>query len=443
MIPAELIRKKREGEELNENEIKFLVEGASKGSIPDYQLSAWLMAVYFKSMGPQESFWLTQAMKNSGKTYHWKKTNPKLEGYPLIDKHSTGGVGDKVSLILVALAVELGLKVPMMSGRGLGHTGGTVDKLLSIPGFKMDIAEERAAKILEEVGCCMLAQTADLCPADKKLYHLRDVTATVESYPLITGSIVSKKWAEGCEGIVYDVKFGSGAFMPTLDTARELSHWLLKVSKLAGLNAEACVSHMEELLGSCIGNALEVEESIWIMKNKYPSSRHKEIAKPLALLCCQIAARMAILGKTRTDYEKTVQECEALLESGKTFIHFDKLVRAQGAIANWEKELPQATQILEIKATEDGFVKDIHSRALGVLGLEFGIGRIKMEDSISPAEAFEVLVSIGDKVSRGDLLARIHTNKEWSDDKKKLFKNSFVLSDKAVKPKELLWEILN
>ena len=442
MIAAEIIRNKREGKALSSEEIQFIVDGASQKTIPDYQLSAWLMTVFFKGMNPEETLALTSAMKKSGKTFHWKEVNPKLKNFSLIDKHSTGGVGDKVSLILVPLAIELGLKVPMMSGRGLGHTGGTVDKLLTIPGFRMDIAEDKAAKLMEDVGACMLSQTEDVCPADKKLYHLRDVTATVESFPLITASIVSKKWAEGCEGIIFDVKYGEGAFMATPEKAEELATWLLKVSQLADLRAEACLSRMEEPLGSCIGNSLEVEESIWILKNSYPSPKHKEIAAPLATLTCQIAARMAMLGGTRSDYESTVEECQKLLESGKTFSHFDKLVRTQGAINTWQEELPKAKNIYEIQAPQSGVISKIFSRELGLLGVALGMGRKKMEDNIDASAGFELLKNLGDSVQKNEVLAKIHLNTPLTEENKKLFLDCFVFSDKAQKPSELLWKFI-
>jgi pyrimidine-nucleoside phosphorylase len=443
MIVSEIIRKKREGLELSQDEIDFIVSGAAKENIPDYQLSAWLMSVFFQSMSEKETLFLTQAMKNSGESYHWKKINPKLKNYALVDKHSTGGVGDKVSLIIVPLAIELGIKVPMMSGRGLGHTGGTVDKLLSIPGFKMDLAPEKAAHLLEEVGACMLSQTDKLCPADKKLYHLRDVTATVESYPLITASIVSKKWAEGCEAIVFDVKFGEGAFMETKEKAETLAQWLIKESKLAGLKAKGLLTRMEEPLGTCIGNALEVEESVWILKNEYPSALHKELAHDLQKLCCQTAAQMAILGGTRSDFDKTVKECEEILASGKAYSHFDKLVCAQGGKDHWWKELPRAKTI-EVKSNDEGFLTDIQARNLGLLGLEIGIGRKKMDDKINPSSGIEILSGVGTQIKKGDLLARIRCN----DDLDKKFLNKilecFVIENKyPAKKGDLLWKILH
>ena len=443
MIVSEIIRKKREGLELSQDEIDFIVSGAAKQSIPDYQLSAWLMSIFFRSMSEKETLFLTQSMKNSGESYYWKKLNPKLKNFALVDKHSTGGVGDKVSLIIVPLAIELGIKVPMMSGRGLGHTGGTVDKLLSIPGFQMDLAPEKAALLLEEVGACMLSQTDKLCPADKKLYHLRDVTATVESYPLITASIVSKKWAEGCEAIVFDVKFGEGAFMETKEKAETLAQWLIKESKLAGLKAKGLLTRMEEPLGTCIGNALEVEESVWILKNEFPSQIHKELAQDLQKLCCQTAAQMALLGGTRSDFEKTVKECEEILSSGKAFPHFDKLIQAQGGKAQWWTELPRA-KIIEIKSSQEGFVTDIQARNLGLLGLDLGIGRKRMDDKINPSSGIEVLASVGTAIKKGDLLAQIRSNNDLDKNLQQKIQDCFVVeNNRPAKKGDLLWKILH
>ncbi|MEZ4814809.1 MAG: thymidine phosphorylase [Bdellovibrionota bacterium] len=442
LIPAKNYPQKTQWRRAHPRRNQIYCRRGCNGGIPDYQLSAFLMAVYWKSMSAQETTWLTQSMKNSGKSYDWKKLNPKLANFPLVDKHSTGGVGDKVSLILVPLAIELGLRVPMMSGRGLGHTGGTVDKLLSIPGFKMDLDEAEASKVLSKVGAVMLSQTKDLCPADKKFYHLRDVTATVESYPLIAASILSKKWAEGCEGIIFDVKFGEGAFMETPEKANELAHWLLRVSHLAGLKAEAILSRMEEPLGTCIGNALEVKESIWILKNEYPSEKHKDIARALKKLCCQIAARMALIGGTRKNFEECVLECEKYLNSGKAFKRFDDLVRAQGAIENWEAELP-TYKTFEVKAPCDGFVSDIKARELGILGLEVGIGRKKMEDTIDEAAGFELLVTLGCEVKKGEALALLHLKKD-NEELKKSFLDCLVIEGKTsgATTRALLWKIL-
>ncbi len=443
MIVSEIIRKKREGLELSQEEIEWMVTGAANESIPDYQLSAWLMSVFFKSMTDKETLFLTQAMKNSGESYNWKKLNPKLRHSALVDKHSTGGVGDKVSLVIVPLAIELGIKVPMMSGRGLGHTGGTVDKLLSIPGFKMNLSPQKAARLLEEVGACMLSQTNKLCPADKKLYHLRDVTATVESYPLITASIVSKKWAEGCEAIVFDVKYGEGAFMENKEKAETLAQWLIKESKLAGLKAKGLLTRMEEPLGTCIGNALEVEESVWILKNEFPSPLHKKLAQDLQKLCCQTAAQMALLGGTRRDFEKTVQECESILASGRAFAHFDKLIRAQGGQTQWLKKLPRAKRI-ELKSKHNGYVTDIQARNLGLLGLEMEIGRKKMDDKITPSSGIEVLVGVGTKVKKGDVLACIRTDKKLESTFLSKIMSCFVIKEKCLEKKgDLLWKILH
>jgi pyrimidine-nucleoside phosphorylase len=443
MIQAEIIRKKRDGLELSEEEIDFIVQGAATGEIPDYQVSAFLMTVFLKSMSAQETVWLTKSMKNSGKSFDWKKFDPSLRKFPLVDKHSTGGVGDKVSLVLVPLAVELGLRVPMISGRGLGHTGGTVDKLLSIPGLRMDFREDEAAKLISKVGAVMMSQTDDLCPADKKFYHLRDVTATVESLPLITGSIISKKWAEGCEAIIFDVKFGDGAFMETPEKAEELANWLLRVSFLAGLKAEALISRMEEPLGTCIGNALEIRESLWILRDEYPSEKHRELAKPLRKLCCQTAARMAIIGGTRKDYDSTILECEALFKSGQAIAKFNELVCAQGALADWEKNLPSYSSF-EVKSPSAGFVSDIKARDLGVLGLNVGIGRKKMDDKIDPAAGFELLVSPGSAVKAGETIARLHLSKKPSDEFVQSFLDCFTIKEKNEGVAgALLWKIIH
>ena len=442
MIVAELIRRKRDGNTLTQEEIKFLVQGAANSTTPDYQLAAWLMAVFFRGMTEDETFAFTRAIKETGFNYQWKTQNPELQPFPLVDKHSTGGVGDKATLILIPLAIQLGLKVPMISGRGLGHTGGTVDKLTSIPGFKMEFSPAEAAEILLATGGCMLSQTAKLCPADKKLYHLRDVTGTVESYPLIAASIVSKKWAGGCESLVYDVKFGSGAFMPTAEKAEELGNWLLEMSSRAKLRARVLLTRMEEPLGSCVGNALEVKESVWILKNNYPSAMHKEIAAPLKKLCCELAAHMAQTAGIRKNFSQTVSECEGHLESGEAFAVFDRLAKQQGAHCDWFENLPTAN-VFPIKALSQGFVEQIHSRELGTMGLEIGIGRRTLADNVKNEAGFEILKKIGDRVAVGEVVGQIHMASPPDENIQKRFRDCFVLNPNEVPPaKELLWKIL-
>lgn len=411
MLPvSEIIRKKREAQALNSEELAFLVKGFSDGSIPDYQISAWLMASFLCGMDREETFILTTLMRNSGKTLDWRKLSQNFKTARFADKHSTGGVGDKVSLILAPLAACLGLKVPMMSGRGLGHTGGTVDKLESIPGFSMRLDEKQMIRCLDEVGVCMMSQSAELCPADKKLYSLRDVTATVESIPLITASIVSKKWAEGIDAIVYDVKCGSAAFMSHLDQAENLSRSLVRISQKAGLKALACVTRMEEPLGSYVGNAMEVEESVWILKDEYPSPLHREIIAPLRQLCIDLSAEMAVLAGTRADMSVARSDCDAAIASGEAYRIFEKMLKAQGARDNWFETLPRAKHQLVFEATESGHVLEILSRDLGVLGVKLGVGREKSEDSVDPTIGFEMLVCPGMRVERGTPLLKFHAH---------------------------------
>ncbi|MEO5668002.1 MAG: thymidine phosphorylase [Bdellovibrionota bacterium] len=411
MLPvAEIIRKKREGLPLNSEELGFLVTGFASGSIPDYQVSAWLMASFLCGMDREETFVLTTLMRNSGKTLDWRKLSSNFQNTRFADKHSTGGVGDKVSLILAPLAACLGLKVPMMSGRGLGHTGGTVDKLESIPGFSMRLDEKSMIRCLDEVGVCMMSQSSELCPADRKLYSLRDVTATIESVPLITASIVSKKWAEGIDAIVYDVKCGQAAFMSTLDKAEDLSRSLVRISKKAGLEALACVTRMEEPLGSYIGNAMEVEESVWILKNQYPSELHKRVIRPLRQLCIDLTSEMAVLAGTRDSMDKARADCETAITHGQAYAVFEKMLKAQGAHENWFEALPRAKHQIVYEAPSSGIVLEIFSRKLGVLGVKLGIGREKSEDKVDPAIGFEILVRPGDTVSKGAPLLKLHAH---------------------------------
>lgn len=404
LVP-ELIRKKRDGGEFSSDEIHFLVRGFSSGTIADYQISAWLMATYFKGLSADEIYALTEAMKNSGECLVWPKNSER----PLADKHSTGGVGDKVSLILAPLATCLGMRVPMMSGRGLGFTGGTLDKLQSIPGFNIFCSHAEMLANLESVGALLMAQSANLVPADKKLYSLRDVTGTVEELGLITGSIVSKKWAAGVEHIVYDVKCGSGAFMPDLASATKLAQSLVRVSKLAKMNASALITRMEEPLGAFVGNSLEVLESYSILKNEFPTPQHRTMALSLSDLCCTLVAEMAVLSKTRSNFEAAKGECHRHIESGAALAAFEKLLRAQGASARWKEDLPRASKIMELKSPRSGTLARVNGRSLGILGLQMGVGRAKSEDKIDPSLGFEILARPGQRLAQGQTLGFLHT----------------------------------
>jgi pyrimidine-nucleoside phosphorylase len=436
---SELIRKKREGQTLNSEELHQLVSGFSNGSIPDYQISAWLMASFLCGMSQEETFLLTQLMRNSGHTFDWRSLSDNLKNAHFADKHSTGGVGDKVSLILAPLATVLDLKVPMMSGRGLGHTGGTVDKLESIPGFTMQPTQKQMIQCLDEVGACMMSQSKDVCPADAKLYALRDVTATVESIPLITASIVSKKWAEGIDAIVFDVKCGSAAFMKHIDEARSLGESLMRTAKLAGLKALSCITRMEEPLGSMIGNALEVEESMWILSNTYPSELHRRIIEPLKNLCIDLTCEMALLAGTRHDIQKAREECEKALQDGRAYTLFERMARIQGAIEGWRSKLPKTQHVLTLEAPKSGLLAEIYSRTLGVLGLSIGVGRQRAADIIDPAVGFEILVSPGEQITQGQPLLRLHAHtKDALDPLRESLLSAFLIEEDQNKFHSLL-----
>ena len=407
-IFTEYIRKTQHKIALRPEEITSLIQRYTKDEVPDYQMSAWLMAAYINGLTNDETFALASAIRNSGKSLDWNEIGLGVPFNEIADKHSTGGVGDKVSLVLVPLAIHFGLKTPMMSGRSLGHTGGTVDKLQSIPGFNLFLDEKEMLRILQSLGACMICQTEDLCPADKRIYALRDVTSTVDNVPLITASIVSKKWAEGVGSIVYDVKFGCGAFMDTLERARELAASLVQVSKKVGMNAAAMITRMEEPLGAMIGNSLEVEESCWILSNQYPDEKSRQLCEPLAKLCCQLSAKMACLAGTRKDWKAATQEALDFLNSGEAYKLFDSLCREQNAPENWRSQLEVAPVKQNYCAKQDGFLHSINSREIGLAGVEIKVGRKQKEDVIDHAVGFRMLVGRGQKVSKGDPLVELH-----------------------------------
>jgi len=399
-IVSELIRKKRDGLELTNDEIHFLVSGFATSSIPDYQISAWLMASFFRGMTVEETFQLTVEMKNSGRSLDWRSLSTNFQDEKFADKHSTGGVGDKVSLILAPVAACLGLKVPMMSGQGLGHTGGTVDKLQSIPGFNMYPTEEQMIRGLDEVGLCMMAQAKDLCPADRKLYSLRDVTSTVESLPLITASILSKKWAEGVDAIVFDVKMGNAAFMQKFSDAQLLARSLVETAKRAGLKALSVITRMDEPLGMMIGNALEVKESLEILRGHQNS--------PLKTLSLKLAAEMAVLAGTRKDIDSAMQDAEASIRNGQALEKFFLMAKTQNAVEGWEEKLAEAPLRIPLLSPHTGYIKNIGSRALGIAGLKIGVGRRRAEDSVDPAVGFEMSVIPGQKIDKDEPLLWMH-----------------------------------
>lgn len=397
----DIIKKKRDGFELSKEEIEIFAFGAADGSVPDYQLSAMLMAIYFNGMTKRETANLTVAMANSGDTVD-------LSGLDAItaDKHSTGGVGDKTTLVVAPIVAACGIKVAKMSGRGLGHTGGTVDKLESIPGYKTTLSKEEFFAAAASSGMSVIGQSGNLAPADKKLYAIRDVTATVESIPLIASSIMSKKIAAGAECIVLDVKVGSGAFMKTKEQAEELAREMIDIGTAAGRKTAAVISNMDVPLGKNVGNSLEVIEAIETLKGNGPED--------LKTLCIELAANMlALAGKG------SLEECKALalntLENGKAFNTFKACVAAHGGNTDYIDNpslFEKAKYSLEITADADGYISAMNSERIGNAACMLGAGRKTKEDSIDPAAGLEILAKTGDKVCKGDILATLYTNDE-------------------------------
>ena len=390
MIPAEIIKKKRAGQELNPDEIRAFVEKYLEGTIADYQMSALLMAVYFQGMSAAETWALTQTMMLSGRIVDLSEILQVK-----IDKHSTGGVGDKTSLILGPIVACAGVTVPMISGRGLGHTGGTLDKLESIPGFQTQLSLEKFQEILKAHGLCFIGQTTDICPADKRMYALRDVTGTVESVPLICASIMSKKLAEGIDGLILDVKFGNGAFMKTEKEALNLAKGLIAIAKRAKKKAAALLTNMNQPLGVAIGNAIEVQECVDVMSGSGPSD--------LRELSLVLSAQMIFMGKRAKNLKEAYNKASEILMSGQALQKFKDIIAVQGGTLN----LPAADKTLPIVAERKGFISEVDAEKIGMAALVLGAGRLKTTDNIEPACGIFVRKKIGDAVSKGDVLSEI------------------------------------
>ncbi len=400
-VTAEIIKKKRNKEELSSFEIEQFIAAYTAGVIPDYQMSALLMAIYLNGMNNSETVALTRAMLHSGVTVD----TSRIAGFK-VDKHSTGGVGDKTSLILGPIVAAAGFHVPMISGRGLGHTGGTLDKLESIPGFNTQLSLERFVEITRDLGTCFIGQTKEICPADKKIYALRDVTATIESFPLICASIMSKKIAEGIDGLVLDVKFGSGAFMKTVEQAEALATALMNIAKSYDKKTVTVISSMQQPLGRFAGNALEVFECVEIMKNKkFVGLDGLDLYEDTRELSLQLSAQMIHLsGQTKNLAEAYARASEALT-SGKALDVFERMCALQGGRLN---ELPKAHHTFEIKAQSDGYVESFDVEKIGIAGILLRAGRLKNDDVIHPTAGIEFHVKIGDQVKIGDSIYTLH-----------------------------------
>ena len=399
MRAVDVLKRKRAGAELTREEIAFLVNGFTAGTIPDYQVSAFLMAVCLRGMSAEETAALTETMLRSGAILDFSD----VPG-PKIDKHSTGGVGYKTSLIIAPLAASAGLIVPMISGRGLGHSGGTLDKLEAIPGFDVRLDEKRFHQVVSEIGFAMVGQTEAIAPADRKLYALRDVTATVESYPLITGSILSKKLAEGIDGLVLDVKVGSGAFMKTREDAEILARSMLSTAARMGTKAVALLTDMSQPLGTHVGNALEVEESLAVLRGEGPEDTTR--------LSLRLTAHMLVLGGIAASVDEGEKRAEEELRSGRGLEKFLAMVRAQGGDPRIGDGgvLPRARSRKEVAAAEDGFVTAIDTERLGTAAMVLGAGREKVEDVIDPGAGLVVGKKPGDEIRRGEPLVTLHYN---------------------------------
>lgn len=425
----DLIEKKREGGALTDEEIDFMITGYTKGDIPDYQMSAMMMAIYFQGMNDKETLKLTTAMRDSGDQLDLSA----IEGRK-VDKHSTGGVGDKTSIALTPLVASVGVKVAKMSGRGLGHTGGTIDKLESFDGFRVDISNEQFIKQVNTIGVSIMGQTKDLAPADKKLYALRDVTATVENISLIASSIMSKKLAAGADAIVLDVKTGSGAFMKNLDDARALAKAMVTIGKGAGRDMFAFITDMDEPLGFAVGNALEVKEAIDTLKGKGPSD--------FTELVLNLACRMVMLSGIETDEDKAMALLKENIANGKALDKLAEFVSAQGgdSRAVYDTDLlPKANNVYELKADKDGYITHINCEEVGIASLVLGGGRETLDSVIDLSVGIVLNKKCGDKVSAGDVLAYVHYN----DDKKKedavkRLKDAYQIGDSYNKTKKVI-----
>jgi len=394
----ELVARTRDGQPLASEEIRALIEGFTAGRVPDYQMSAWAMAVLFQGLTPDETTALTLAMRDSG-----GRARSTKRGRRAVDKHSTGGVGDKVSLCLAPMAAAAGVLVPMVSGRGLGHTGGTLDKLEAIPGFRVDMSLVDFARQVDELGVAMIGQTDDLAPADRRLYALRDVTGTVESVPLITASILSKKLAEDLDGLVLDVKVGRGAFMKSEPAALELAKSLRRVGKLAGVRVSAVLSGMDAPLGYAVGNAVETAEAFEVLAGGGPDD--------LRELTLVLGAEMLRLAGVESTTARARRALEATVRQGTAADRMEAVVARQGGDPRVVREpdrLPRAAHVRRARAERDGFVRSIDALEVGRAAVALGAGRATVDDPVDPAAGIVLRVRPGDRVRTGDVIAEIH-----------------------------------
>src|SRR3989339_405921 len=434
MRPYSIIYKKRNGVKLEDDEIDFMVSRYSSGELPDYQMSAFLMAAFLKGLDKDETVQLTKAMIASGRTLD-------LTGLPgiKVDKHSTGGVGDGTSLVLAPLVASCGAVVPMMSGRGLGHTGGTLDKLESIRGFRTDLSVTEFLDKLGDIGVAMIGQTADVAPADKKIYALRDVTATVDSISLISASIMSKKIAEGCDALLLDVKSGSGAFMKSLGGARALAQSMINIGRSFGIDVRAVVTDMNQPLGNCVGNAIELKHAIEVLKGGG--------APDFVELVMELGARMVVMAGKKPDNKSARRLLLENLANGNALKKFGRIIESQGGepgvIDEPDKYLPQAGSSEAVPSAAAGFVDYINTEQIGLAAIELGAGRRKKEDAIDLAAGITGLKKLGDKVEINEPLAVMHFGAgRSSKEAAALIAGAYKIAPEKPKPQKLIYEEL-
>lgn len=428
----DIIEKKRDGHALTKEEIKFFIDGYTKNEIPDYQVSALLMAIYFQDMNHEERAQLTQAMVESGDQIDLSKINGIK-----VDKHSTGGVGDTTTLILAPLVASVGVPVAKMSGRGLGHTGGTIDKLESVPGFHVEISNDEFIELVNKNKVAVVGQSGNLTPADKKIYGLRDVTATVNSIPLIASSIMSKKIASGADAIVLDVKTGAGAFMKKLDEAKELATAMVTIGNKVGRNTMAVISDMSQPLGNAIGNALEVSEAIETLRGNGP--------KDLTELCLTLGSQMVVLAKQAESIDEARAKLKENLHNGKALQQFKVFLESQGgdaSVVDNPEKLPQASYQIELPAKSSGIIAEIIADDIGTAAMMLGAGRATKDAEIDLAVGMVLHKKIGDKVNEGESLLTIYANSENLDEVKEKLYNSISISREDVIAPTLIHNII-
>lgn len=430
MRMVDLIEKKRDGHELSTEEINFIINGYTEGSIPDYQVSALTMSIFFQGMSEKERADLTMAMVQSGEQIDLSG----IEGIK-VDKHSTGGVGDTTTLVLGPLVAAVGVPVAKMSGRGLGHTGGTIDKLEAIAGFHVEITKDEFINLVNKNKLAVIGQTGNLTPADKKLYALRDVTATVDSIPLIASSIMSKKIAAGADAIVLDVKTGAGAFMKTIDDSRELAKAMVRIGNNVGRKTMAIISDMTQPLGFAIGNALEVKEAIDTLKGEGPED--------LTELCLTLGSYMVLLANKAESLSEARELLQKAMQNGTALEAFKTFLQSQGgdpSVVDDPSKLPQAKYIYELEAKEDGYVTNMVADEIGTAAMLLGAGRATKESEIDLAVGFILNKKIGDEVKKGDSIVTIHSNFENVEEVKEMLYRNITVSSTKVDAPTLIYE---